>query len=630
MTKEKAEAYEGPENLKKIIETLKGRKFRLDCGHHVTFGHFLGNSHHDLQRQASDNHLLAMRLLKPANGHTSINGSPMPEGHFFERRKVMDLSQYLKAGYPGLYIETHEPLRAIATIGTATWKSFSWDCLRGIAERETGRVTEDILDPLGAIKWLGGQSETVLFVQNFHHFFASVEIIQGIQNSIPSWKASGCCLVMVGPPVRIPPEISSFFTILDFRLPSRDELRLIQQELGKSVGVEADEDSIDAALGLTEFESETAFALSLVQEKKFSSTGDHRAEDADDPPDGTDGVLASGPGGDGGRSRSFEAVPAEPKKGLRARGRASSAPRALLLVGIPGTGKSLSCKAAASIFGWPLIRLDISALKDSLVGESERKIRQATATIEAFGKAVVWLDEIDKAFAGVKSSGKTDGGTTSAMFGHFLTWMQETTSPVLVMATANNIRELPPEFLRAGTLRRPVFRRPPECHRTAGDHPDHEPQIQDLYPGRPVRQTQRLDRRGDRATGKGQPLRRPGRGDGYHRTAFPDHERGDRGPSAVGSHPRQEGELGGRNGNQKHKEDQRMSHISKIELQVNDLSILGSACSRLGLELIRSKTSFKWYGKDAPCAHAIRVPQADYEIGVIDRDGGYRAQLRFL
>ena len=195
----------------------------------------------------------------------------MPEGHFFERRKVMDLSQYLKAGYPGLYIETHEPLRAIATIGTATWKSFSWDCLRGIAERETGRVTEDILDPLGAIKWLSGSSETVLLVQNFHHFFTSVEIIQGIQNSIPSWKASGCCLAMVGPPVRIPPEISSFFTILDFRLPSRDELRLIQEELGKSVGVESDEDSIDAALGLTEFESETAFALSLVQEKKFSS-----------------------------------------------------------------------------------------------------------------------------------------------------------------------------------------------------------------------------------------------------------------------------------------------------------------------------------------------------------------------
>jgi len=362
----------------------------------------------------------------------------------------MDLSQYLKAGYPGLYIETHESLRAIASISTARWQSFSWDCLRGIAERETGRVTEDIIDPLGAIKWLGGQSETVIFVQNFHHFFNSVEIIQGIQNNVPVWKASGCCLVMVGPPVRIPAEISSFFTILDFRLPSKDELRLIQQELGKSVDVEADEDAIDAALGLTEFESETAFALSLVQEKKFSSQVITEQKMQMIRRTGLMEFWPPVPEDMVGGLDLLKQYLRNRKKAFEPGGEHLPKPRALLLVGIPGTGKSLSCKAAASIFGWPLIRLDISALKDSLVGESERKIRQATATIEAFGKAVVWLDEIDKVFAGVKSSGKTDGGTTSAMFGHFLTWMQETASPVLVMATANNIRDLPPEFLRAG------------------------------------------------------------------------------------------------------------------------------------------------------------------------------------
>ncbi|MCG8684055.1 MAG: AAA family ATPase, partial [Desulfobacterales bacterium] len=125
-------------------------------------------------------------------------------------------------------------------------------------------------------------------------------------------------------------------------------------------------------------------------------------------------------------------------------------PKALLLIGVPGTGKSLSCKAAASILGWPLIRLDISALKGSLVGESEEKMRQATATIDAFGKAVVWLEELDKVFSGIKSSGRSDGGTTASMFAHFLVWMQETSSPILVMATANDISSLPPEFMRAG------------------------------------------------------------------------------------------------------------------------------------------------------------------------------------
>jgi hypothetical protein len=362
----------------------------------------------------------------------------------------MDLSKYLKAGYPGLYIETNEPLRAISTLKTENWQSFSWNCLQGIAERETGRIVEDMVDPLSAIKWLGGRNETVLFVQNFHHFFTSVEIIQGIQNSVSVWKASGCCLAMVGPPVKIPPEIDSFFTMLDFRLPSRDELRTIQQELGESVGIEADEDAVDAALGLTEFESETAFALSLVLEKRFSAqvitqqkmqmirrTGLMEFW----PPVPTDMV---------GGLDLLKQYLKNRRKAFEPGNEHLPGPKALLLVGIPGTGKSLSCKAAASIFGWPLIRLDISSLKSSLVGESEQKIRQATATIDAFGKSVVWLDEIDKVFAGVKSSGRTDGGTTSAMFGHFLTWMQETTSPVLVMATANNIRELPPEFLRAG------------------------------------------------------------------------------------------------------------------------------------------------------------------------------------
>ena len=105
-------------------------------------------------------------------------------------------------------------------------------------------------------------------------------------------------------------------------------------------------------------------------------------------------------------------------------------------MGIPGTGKSLSSKATASILGWPLIRLDIGSLKNSLVGQSEARMRQATRLIDAFGKAVVWIDEVEKAFAGTRSSGETDGGTTAAMFGHFLTWMAETNSSVLVMATA--------------------------------------------------------------------------------------------------------------------------------------------------------------------------------------------------
>ena len=181
----------------------------------------------------------------------------------------MDITNYLKAGYPALYIVTLEPLRVTKALNTTGWQSCCWDCLRGITDRESEKVIEDVIDPLGAIKWLGSQNDTVLLVQNYHHFISSVEIIQEIQNSLAIWKASGCCLVIVGPPALLPQEIACFFTMLEFKLPSRDELRAIQQELAQSVGVDVNDDAIEAALGLTEFESETAFALSLVLKKWF-------------------------------------------------------------------------------------------------------------------------------------------------------------------------------------------------------------------------------------------------------------------------------------------------------------------------------------------------------------------------
>ena len=351
----------------------------------------------------------------------------------------MDVTNYLKAGYPTLFIVTNEPERAIRTIKTGAWKRFCWDCLRGIVDLDTEQAVEDALDPLNAIKWLGRMNDAVLYVHNLHHFLDAVEVIQQIQNGVPLWKGSGCCLAMVGPRVILPREIETYFTMLDFSLPDMDSLLGIQQELGESVGVEVNREAVEAALGLTEFEAETAFALSLVEKKEFCPrivTAQKRQ------------MIRRG-----GLMEFWPPVPVElvggldlfksyllnRKKAFEPGGEHLPKPKALLLVGIPGTGKSLSCKAAASILGWPLIRLDVPALKGSLVGESERNIRQATATIDAFGKAVIWIDELEKCFAGVKSSGQTDGGTTSGMFGHFLSWLQETQSPALIMATANDI-----------------------------------------------------------------------------------------------------------------------------------------------------------------------------------------------
>ncbi len=362
----------------------------------------------------------------------------------------MDIQSYLKAGYPALHVITQEAERATLTIAAEGWSKYSWDCLRGITDPGTGRTLEDVYDPLAALKWLGGKADTILVVQNFHHFLGSVEIIQEIQNGLAIWKAQGSCLVIVGPPIAFPPEITKFFTSLEFRLPSLRELLRLQEELGESVGVSPEPAAVEAARGLTEFEAETAFALSLVREKRFCPEIITRQKMQMIRRTGLMEFWPPVPVDQVGGLDLLKSYIHNRKTAFEPGNEHLPKPKALLLVGIPGTGKSLTCKAAASILGWPLIRLDISALKGSLVGESERNIRLATSTIDAFGRAVVWLEEVEKALSGVKSSGRTDGGTTSSMFGHLLVWLQETRSPILVMATANSISELPPEFLRAG------------------------------------------------------------------------------------------------------------------------------------------------------------------------------------
>lgn len=121
-------------------------------------------------------------------------------------------------------------------------------------------------------------------------------------------------------------------------------------------------------------------------------------------------------------------------------------PKGVLLVGIPGCGKSLTAKCIASAWNMPLLKLDMGKIFGKYVGDSEANIRQALKTAEAIAPCVLWIDEIEKGLSG----GGSDGGTTSRVFGNILTWMQDKTSPVFTFATANNIRNLPPELLRKG------------------------------------------------------------------------------------------------------------------------------------------------------------------------------------
>ena len=127
------------------------------------------------------------------------------------------------------------------------------------------------------------------------------------------------------------------------------------------------------------------------------------------------------------------------------------APRGVMMLGVQGAGKSLAAKAVATAWQRPLLRLDAGGLYDKFIGESEKRLRDALRQAEAMAPVVLWIDEIEKAFASVGGEGgSADGGLSKRMFGTLLTWMQEHRAPVFLIATANDIEALPPELLRKG------------------------------------------------------------------------------------------------------------------------------------------------------------------------------------
>ncbi|EMG37143.1 AAA+ family ATPase [Desulfocurvibacter africanus PCS] len=360
------------------------------------------------------------------------------------------LQDYLRAGYPAILITTQEPHRLEELLPCQGWKFHVWDCIGGIRMAGRHQTLEEIQDPVEAINWLGNFKDTVLVAFNLHLFLDNPEVIQAIFNGVPKWKSVGSCLVMVSPTIQLRAEIEKLFTVIELPLPDEPTLFGIQGDIGKACNIRTNRKAARAARGLTEFEAEAAFALSAIEKRYFSTRVIARSKAQ---------IIKKSGLMDTWEPTSIREVGGLDglKKFIRSRAKALlphtenlPRPKGILLVGIPGTGKSLSCKAAASILNWPLIRLDIGALKNSLVGESERRMREATKVIDAFGEAVIWLDEIEKGFAGVLGSGRSDGGTSASMFGHFLNWMQETKSPCLIMATANDISLLPPEFMRAG------------------------------------------------------------------------------------------------------------------------------------------------------------------------------------
>jgi SpoVK/Ycf46/Vps4 family AAA+-type ATPase len=353
-------------------------------------------------------------------------------------------NDYLKAGYPALWIETHEEFRAIATLSLEAkgYSVYSWDMVDGLKDHATGQKTP-CPTPVKVLQMIPAMKEgTVIFLKDFHKFLSNIEVLRSAKNLLPLLKSSDKHIIFISPVVSIPIEMEKDITILPFALPTVDELLRVAEKMVKDndINIIVDKKVISVGKGLTLQEAENAMARSIVEKKEYVR---EILEDEKLQVIKKSGIMelyeavnADQLGGLGGLKTYVE------KRKVGFEDSSKPTPKGILLVGVPGGGKSLSAKVIASVLGCPLIRLDIGALKGSKVGESEARMRQALATIDALGMCVVWMDEIEKVLTGVQSSGQSDAGTTSSMFGTLLTWMQESKSPHYIVATCNDIEDL--------------------------------------------------------------------------------------------------------------------------------------------------------------------------------------------
>jgi len=405
-----------------------------------------------------------------------------------ERSFSKKLADYLRARFSFLSITTWEEDRVIQDIKRictdeelikTVRRIYTWSITEGLVA-EGGRPSGKHRQPMQVLNEIEKIDEpAVIILKDFHIFLgtdqqqADYQVIRRIRDLAPILENDPTPknVIFVSPTFSIPIELEKNIMVVDYGLPTYEE---IEQVLDDMIEVNKDNPRITidltpeekelvvkAALGLTIHEAESAFALSLVMDGRLDiNTVDHVLDEKQQ-------IIK--------KNDILEYIPQDPtiddvggleniKRWLRKRnkswvGSASEyglpAPKGLLITGVPGCGKSLIAKAVSSLWRLPLLQLDMGKIFSGIVGSSEENMRKAIQTAEAIAPSILWIDEIEKGFSGTGGTG--DGGTASRIFGTFLNWMQDKTAPVFLVATANNINQLPPEFLRKGRFNEIFF-----------------------------------------------------------------------------------------------------------------------------------------------------------------------------
>jgi len=374
------------------------------------------------------------------------------------------LINYTKAGYPGVYIVSSEEARVENTIKKAVSKLpnhqlYAWSASKGIIQVQKGDVLEGTMDPYDALSAIAKmKKDCIILFRDFHLYLDDPDpmMVRLLKDNLYNGKARGIQTIILACRQVLPPELEKEFVIVDFSLPDKEELDHVLTELSKSIEKEVGKDRneiLESASGLTTNEAENAFALSLVEKKDFDAEIVAREKSSTIKKNGLLEVIENPNSLDDiGGLELLKHWLTQRRDAFTPEAREYNlpSPKGILIVGVPGTGKSLTAKASAKVLGRPLLHFDAGKIFAGLVGQSEANMRTVTATAEAIAPCVLWIDEIEKGFSGTKSSNATDGGTSSRVFGSFISWMQDRAAPVFIVATANDISQLPPEFLRKG------------------------------------------------------------------------------------------------------------------------------------------------------------------------------------
>jgi SpoVK/Ycf46/Vps4 family AAA+-type ATPase len=376
-----------------------------------------------------------------------------------------ELTLLLKARYPIIYINTIEEDRVEYIIRkyikTSLNRSiYSWDFIDGYTNNPNneGFAKRNPVQALELVERLTAQTPALFLLKDFNRFLTDVSISRKLKNISRILKLQPKTIIIIGSELNIPKELYDLITILQFQLPVESEINYELKRLIESLNIEIDQQVLEsltrACQGLSlerirrvlskiiatyKTIDENSIQLLLNEKKQIISQTEILEYWS------VNETMAKIGGVDNlknwlkKRKTSF---------GIQASNYGLPTPRGLLLVGIQGTGKSLTAKTIASEWQLPLLKLDVGKLFGGIVGESESRLRQMIEVAETISPCILWIDEIDKAFSNTTSTG--DSGTSNRVLATFISWLSEKTKPVFVVATANNVDLLPLEIIRKG------------------------------------------------------------------------------------------------------------------------------------------------------------------------------------